>query len=61
MKLKFLLGFLLIPMIGFSQERGAGIRLGEPFSLTYKDFLDDYLSFEVMVGGGSVNGNRLVC
>jgi hypothetical protein len=56
MKLKFLLGFLLIPMIGFSQERGAGIRLGEPFSLTYKDFLDDYLSFEVMVGGGSVNG-----
>lgn len=56
MKLKFLFVFLLIPMIGISQERGAGIRLGEPFSLTYKDFLDDYLSFEVMVGGGSVNG-----
>ncbi len=56
MKLKFLLALLLIPMIGFSQERGAGIRLGEPFSITYKDFLDDYLSFEVMVGGGSVNG-----
>ena len=56
MKLKFLLGFLLIPIIGFAQERGAGVRLGEPFSLTYKDFLDDYLSFEVMVGGGSVNG-----
>lgn len=56
MKLKFLFAFLLFPMIGFSQERGAGIRLGEPFSITYKDFLDDYLSFEVMVGGGSVNG-----
>ncbi|MBC6368446.1 hypothetical protein [Algoriphagus sp. AK58] len=56
MKIKFLFVFLLIPLAGFSQERGAGIRLGEPFSLTYKDFLDDYLSFEVMLGAGSPNG-----
>lgn len=56
MKFKFLFVFLLIPMVGFSQERGAGIRLGEPFSLTYKDFLGDYLSFEIMVGAGSPNG-----
>ena len=58
MKFRFLLVLLLIPMLGFSQERGAGVRLGEPFSLTYKDFLDDYLSFEVMVGGGSVNSRN---
>jgi hypothetical protein len=49
--------FLLFfsPFLCQAQERGAGIRLGEPFSLTYKDFLDDYLSFEVMLGAGGVN------
>jgi hypothetical protein len=56
MKLKILLVLLVLPNLGFAQERGAGIRLGEPFSLTYKDFIEDYLSFEVMVGSGSVNG-----
>ena len=55
MKFKFLIFLLGIPMIGFSQERGAGIRLGDPVALTYKDFLDDYLSYEIMLGGGGVN------
>lgn len=45
-------------MLGIAQERGAGIRLGEPFSLTYKDFIEDYLSFEVMLGSGGVNGSN---
>lgn len=48
---------MLLPFLSIAQERGAGIRLGEPFSLTYKDFIEDYLSFEVMVGSGGINGS----
>lgn len=56
MQYRILLLLLLFPLLSYGQERGAGIRLGEPFSLTYKDFIDDYLSYEVMVGSGGVNG-----
>lgn len=56
MKLRLIILLMALPILSFAQERGAGIRLGEPFSLTYKDFLDDYLSFEIMVGSGGVNG-----
>ncbi|WP_026950895.1 hypothetical protein [Algoriphagus mannitolivorans] len=55
MKLKIAVLIFFLPIIGFAQERGAGVRLGEPFSLTYKDFIEDYLSFEVMLGSGGVN------
>ncbi|TFV94733.1 hypothetical protein E4S40_12040 [Algoriphagus kandeliae] len=52
-RLAFLL--FLLPFLGIAQERGAGIRLGEPFNLTYKDFFDDYFSWEVMIGSGGIN------
>jgi hypothetical protein len=55
MKFRITVLIFLLPIIGFAQERGAGIRLGEPISLTYKDYLEDYLSFEVMVGSGGIN------
>ncbi len=58
MKLRLIILLMLLPMLGLAQERGAGIRLGEPFSLTYKDFIEDYLSFEVMLGSGGVNGSN---
>lgn len=58
MKLRLIIFLMLLPMLGIAQERGAGIRLGEPFSLTYKDFIEDYLSFEVMLGSGGVNGSN---
>ncbi len=58
MKYFILFLFILAPFLGFAQERGAGIRLGEPLSLTYKDFIEDYLSFEVMVGSGGTNGSN---
>ena len=57
MKFRLLILFALSPLLSLAQERGAGIRLGEPISLTYKDFLEDYLSYEVMLGGGGVNGS----
>jgi hypothetical protein len=57
MKFRLLILFALSPLLSFAQERGAGIRLGEPISLTYKDFIEDYLSYEVMLGGGGVNGS----
>lgn len=57
MKFRLLILFVLSPLLSLAQERGAGIRLGEPISLTYKDFLEDYLSYEVMLGGGGVNGS----
>jgi hypothetical protein len=57
MKFRLLILFVLSPLLSLAQERGAGIRLGEPISITYKDFIEDYLSYEVMLGGGGVNGS----
>lgn len=55
MKFRLIIFLMLLPLLGIAQERGAGIRLGDPFSLTYKDFIEDYLSLEVMLGSGGVN------
>jgi hypothetical protein len=57
-KYRILFILILSPFLGFAQERGVGIRLGEPFALTYKDFIEDYLSYEVMLGSGGVNGSN---
>lgn len=57
MKFCILFLFILSPFLSFAQERGAGIRLGEPLSLTYKDFIEDYLSYEIMLGGAGANGS----
>ena len=57
MRFRLLLLLFLCPLFGLAQERGAGVRLGEPFALTYKDFIEDYLSYEVMLGGGGVNSS----
>lgn len=48
---------ILFPFFSFAQERGIGIRLGEPLSLTYKDFIEDYLSYEVMIGLAGTNSS----
>ncbi|GMQ25210.1 hypothetical protein Aoki45_18920 [Algoriphagus sp. oki45] len=58
MKLRLFLLALLFPFFLHAQERGAGVRLGEPFSLTYKDFFEDYWSFEIMLGSGGVNSGE---
>ncbi|MDP2043467.1 MAG: hypothetical protein Q8S14_08250 [Algoriphagus sp.] len=57
MKYRILFILILLPFLGFAQERGVGIRLGEPLSITYKDFIEDYLSYEIMIGGAGVNGS----
>ena len=57
MKYRVLLLLVLLPFFSFAQERGIGIRLGEPLSLTYKDFIEDYLSYEVMIGMAGVNSS----
>ncbi|WP_026968621.1 hypothetical protein [Algoriphagus terrigena] len=57
MKYRFIVLFALLPFFSFAQERGIGIRLGEPLSLTYKDFIEDYLSYEVMIGMAGVNNS----
>ncbi|GAB3236004.1 hypothetical protein J0A67_21350 [Algoriphagus aestuariicola] len=57
MKYRVLLLFTLLPFFGIAQERGIGVRIGEPISLTYKDFIEDYLSYEVMLGAAGVNGS----
>ncbi len=49
--------FLLLPLFSIAQERGIGIRFGEPLSITYKDFISDYISIEGMIGSAGVNGN----
>lgn len=57
LKYRVLLLFFLLPFLSIAQERGVGIRLGEPLSLTYKDFIEDYLSYEIMLGSAGVNGS----
>ena len=57
MKSRLIVLFALLPFFSFAQERGIGIRLGEPLSLTYKDFIEDYLSYEVMIGMAGVNNS----
>lgn len=57
MKYRVLLLLLLLPAFSFAQERGIGLRLGEPLSLTYKDFIEDYLSYEVMIGMAGTNSS----
>lgn len=57
MKYRLVVLFALLPFFSFAQERGIGIRLGEPLSLTYKDFIEDYLSYEVMIGMAGVNNS----
>jgi hypothetical protein len=57
MKYKFIILFTLIPFLSIAQERSIGLRLGEPFSVTFKDYISDNFSFELMLGSGGVNGN----
>ncbi len=57
MKKILFIGLFLLPFIGFAQERGVGIRLGEPFSITYRDFISDYISYEGMIGLAGVNSS----
>ncbi len=57
MKYKILILFAFLPFLSQAQERSVGLRLGEPFAITFKDFISDEFSFEVMLGSGSVNGN----
>ncbi|MHA7131021.1 hypothetical protein [Algoriphagus namhaensis] len=49
--------FLSLPILTLAQERSAGLRLGEPLSITYKDFISDYISYEFMFGRAGVNSN----
>jgi hypothetical protein len=55
-KSSLILLLALLPFVTFAQERGVGIRLGEPLSITYKDFLSEYISIEGMIGVAGVNG-----
>ena len=48
---------LLLPILGQAQERGLGLRFGDPFSIAYKDFFKEYLSYEVLLGTGSINSD----
>lgn len=48
-----IIGFL--PMLASAQEDGIGLRLGEPFSITYKKFLDDNIAIEGMFGRAGAN------
>jgi hypothetical protein len=45
----------IMPFFGFAQEHQIGLRLGEPFSITYKTYLDEHFSVEGLIGRGSPN------
>lgn len=53
---KFVLLFVLnTPLLAIAQEHHVGIRVGEPFSITYKTYLDKKYSVEAMVGRAGAN------
>ncbi|PZX51834.1 hypothetical protein LV84_03592 [Algoriphagus ratkowskyi] len=56
MKYSLIILLVVLPFISFAQERGVGIRLGEPLSITYKDFLSESISIEGMIGVAGING-----
>lgn len=53
-KLLFLL-LILGPFYAAAQQHQVGLRLGEPFAVTYKTDLDNRFSVEGMIGRGSPN------
>nr|MBI1231613.1 hypothetical protein [Cytophagales bacterium] len=55
MKRIILFALLLGPLSGMSQQHQLGLRFGEPFSVTYKTYLDENFSVEGMIGRGSSN------
>lgn len=47
-----------IPILALSQEHHVGIRIGEPFSITYKTYLNEQFSLEAMVGRAGANSGE---
>ncbi len=45
----------IMPFFGIAQEHQIGLRLGEPFSITYKTYLDEHFSVEGLIGRGGPN------
>lgn len=42
----------------YGQQHQLGLRIGEPFSITYKTYLNEVYSAEAMIGRGSPNNSR---
>ncbi|WP_158859069.1 hypothetical protein [Lunatibacter salilacus] len=55
MKKVTLFVLFIMPLFGIAQEHQIGLRLGEPFSITYKTYLDEHFSVEGLIGRGSPN------
>lgn len=45
----------LLPFTVMAQEDGIGLRLGEPFSITYKKFIDENIAIEGLFGRAGAN------
>lgn len=55
MKRVTLFVLFIMPFFGIAQEHQIGLRLGEPFSITYKTYLDEHFSVEGLIGRGNPN------
>ncbi|EKB47383.1 hypothetical protein [Cecembia lonarensis] len=55
MKKIIVLIIALLPFAASAQEDGIGLRLGEPFSITYKKFIDDQFAIEGLFGRAGAN------
>lgn len=55
MKKVFFFVLFVVPFFGIAQEHQIGLRLGEPFSVTYKTYFDEHFSVEGLIGRGSPN------
>lgn len=53
-----LLLLVFLPLFAYSQEHQLGLRIGEPFAITYKTDLDNRFSVEGLVGRGSSNSTQ---
>lgn len=57
MRLRFLILLFLFSLLSYAQERGRGIRVGEPNFFIDKDFWKDHISFEIKIGRAGANNS----
>jgi hypothetical protein len=49
---------IFLPLLVSAQEHQVGVRIGEPFSLSYKTFIQEKISVEGLVGRASPNSSQ---
>jgi len=58
MKYALSLFLILVSISSYAQQHQLGVRIGDPYGITYKTSVKDKFSFEAILGRGSPNSNQ---